>query len=51
MSRPACSRDRRDDPRVAVADAVTEMPAEEVEVLVALVVPQPRPLAADELDR
>ena len=42
--------DRRDDGRVAVPEAVDGQAGLEVEVLVALVVPQPRALAADELD-
>src|SRR4051794_40267970 len=43
--------DRRDDLRVAVADARDRYAGEEVEVLVALLVPQPRALAADEAHR
>ncbi len=42
--------DRRDDGRVAVPEAVDGQAGLEVEVLVALVVPQARALAADELD-
>ena len=43
---------RLDDPRVAAADVENRDPGEEVEVLeAALLVPQPAPFAAHELDR
>ena len=50
MSRSACSRIACTTARVAVPEAVDGQAGLEVEVLVALVVPQPRALAADELD-
>ena len=43
--------DRLDDARVAVAELRDGDAGEEVEVLVALVVPEARALAAHELDR
>ena len=42
--------DRGDDPRVTVAGVVDREPGEEVQVLLAVRVPQPRALAAHELD-
>src|SRR5215212_7355414 len=45
------ARDRVDPARVAMAERVDRDAGDEVEVLVALVVPQPRALASHELDR
>ncbi len=48
---PACSRIASTTRGWQCPTLDTEMPAEEVEVLVAVVVPEPRALAADEAHR